>query len=86
MRFPGPTSAGEFNFGIDTKHDLGDLPPVCAVRLGVQQSKIGHQVLHIVAGQSLRRGCKIGDFGIERERPANGFLLCEGVSAVSVAG
>ena len=72
---PGSVGAVTLARWIDMKDDPGNLAPIGAVALGIEQAQIGDEMCAVIVGQNLIAGRAVGHIWIERWR-LNRPLLC----------
>ena len=66
MAFPGASRPGRLGCWIDVQHKLRDFLPICSVGLGVQQAKVGYEVLLVITGEGAVRRRRVCNGWIER--------------------
>ena len=65
MAFPSAARAGRFACGIDMQDKIGDLGPVCAFSICIEQPQVRDEVLFIIGRQGLGVGSRVGHGRIE---------------------
>src|SRR5580658_11105792 len=68
MRLPGAASAVGLAGRIDVQDDPGDLLPVRALGIGIEQAKIRYQMLLVIACEDCLVRCGVRDGWIKRWR------------------
>jgi hypothetical protein len=66
MALPRAAGSGKLAVRVTVQHEPRDLLSVDAVRFGVEQAQIGHDVPFVVARQNGRSRGFIGDLRVER--------------------
>jgi hypothetical protein len=66
MAIEGAACALRVAFGIDVKNDSGNFPPVRMVSVGIQQPKIGDDMLLVIGRQHGIIRCQVRNIGIKR--------------------
>jgi len=66
VAFPGTARTGRLTCRIDMQDEAGDLGPICAFRICIEEPQVRNEVLFVVGRQSLGAGSRVGDGWIER--------------------